>query len=138
MLKEWSDDYLIGIGEIDEQHKGFFEAAHRLYDRILNCEGEKVVEDSVVFLKDYANKHFRTEEALMEKHEFPRLEQHKKLHTQFFEVLDMLVDDLDVFGPSQHLADRALEVSQDWLIHHIAEEDAQYATHLKKRSQDGG
>lgn len=134
MLKEWSDDYLLGIDEIDEQHKGFFEAAHRLYDGILNCEGETVVEDSVAFLKDYADKHFRAEEAFMEKHGYPGLEQHKKLHTGFFEVLDMLVDDFEVFGPSQHLADRALEISQDWLIHHIAEEDAQYAMYVRKQA----
>jgi hemerythrin len=39
-----------------------------------------------------------------------------------------------VLGPSQRLADRALEISQDWLVHHIAEEDAQYVTYVKKRS----
>ena len=133
MLKDWSDDYLIGVDEIDEQHKGFFEAAHRLYDYILNCEGEKVVEESVEFLRDYAGKHFRTEEAFMEKHNFPGLEAHKKLHADFFGGLDMLTEDLRVFGPSQHLADRALEIAQDWLIEHIAEEDAQYASYVKGR-----
>jgi len=133
MLKEWSDDYLVGIEAIDKQHKDFFEAAHRLYDYILNCEGEKTVEESVAFLRDYANEHFQTEEAFMEKHGFPGLEQHKRLHAGFFEVLDMLVDDVKVFGPSQHLADRALEISQDWLIHHIADEDSQYAAYVKDR-----
>ena len=130
MLKAWSDDYSIGIEAIDEQHKGFFEAAHRLYDRILNCEGEMIAEESVAFLRDYANQHFQAEEAFMAKHGYPRLEQHKRLHTEFLEVLDMLVADLEVFGPSQHLADRALEISQEWLIHHIVDEDAQYAQYI--------
>ena len=133
MLKAWSDDYSIGIEVIDEQHRGFFEAAHRLYDHILNCEGEQIVEESVGFLRDYANRHFQTEEAFMAKHEYPHLEQHKKSHTEFLEILEMLVDDLEVFGPSQHLADRALEISQEWLIHHIADEDAQYAKYVKQR-----
>ena len=35
MTKKWSDDYLTGIAEIDEQHQGFFEAARQLYDQIL-------------------------------------------------------------------------------------------------------
>ena len=134
MLKDWPDEYLVGIEEIDHQHKGFFEAAQGMYDGILNCEGQKVAEDSVAFLKDYANRHFRAEEAFMEKHRYPGIEQHKKLHAKFFEALDMLVDDLQVLGPSQRLADRALEISQDWLVHHIAEEDAQYVTYVKKRS----
>ena len=133
MLKDWSDDYLIGIDEIDEQHKGFFEAAHRLYDHILNCEGEKAVEETVEFLRDYAGKHFQTEEAFMAEHEFPGLEKHRKLHAEFFVGLDMLTDDLKIFGPSQHLADRALEIAQDWLVEHIAEEDTQYATYARRR-----
>ena len=133
MLKEWSDEYLIGIDEIDEQHKRFFGTAHQLYDDILNCEGEKSVAEAVEFLRNYANKHFQTEEAFMRKCEFPRLEEHKRLHVQFFESLDQLVEDLNVFGPSQHLADRALEIAQDWLIDHIADEDNLYASHLRKQ-----
>lgn len=135
MLKAWSDEYLTGIEKIDMQHKGFFEATHRLYDYILNCEGEKIVEESVEFLKEYAEMHFRAEEAFMQEHGFPRLEQHKKLHSEFFEELEALLNDLKVFGPSQHLADHALEISQDWLIHHIAEEDIQYADYVKDHLQ---
>ena len=137
MLREWSDEYLIGIDEIDAQHRGFFEAAQRLYDHILNCEGENAAEESIEFLKRYADEHFRTEEAFMERHGFPQLEAHKRLHAGFLEVLDLLVDDLRVFGPSQHLADRALEVSQDWLIRHIADEDSQYAAYVKKPPRGG-
>ena len=133
MITDWSDEYLTGIAEIDRQHQGFFEAAHRLYDQILNCEGEHGVEDAVTFLRDYAEKHFQTEEVFMREHEFPLLEEHKKLHAAFFENLELLVDDLQVFGPSQHLADRALDVAQDWLIDHIAEEDMQYAMHVGRR-----
>jgi hemerythrin len=134
MLKEWSDDYSLGVDVIDAQHKGFFEATHQLYDAILNCEGEKAVEQALEFLWNYASEHFRTEEAFMKQHGFPGLEDHKKLHVGFFEALDMLLDDLRVFGPSQDLADRALEIAQDWLIDHILDEDTQYAAYVKKRS----
>lgn len=54
MLRKWSDDYRIGIEKIDMQHKGFFEPTHRLYEYILNCEGEKIVEESIEFLREYA------------------------------------------------------------------------------------
>jgi hemerythrin len=131
MLKEWSDEYLIGIEELDEQHKGFFEAAHKLYDQILNCEGDKSIGEVVDYLRSYASRHFRTEEAFMRKHNYPRLEEHQQLHIAFFESLDQLVEDFKVFGPTQHLADQALEIAQDWLIDHIADEDVLYASHAK-------
>ena len=133
MLKDWSDDYLLGVGDIDAQHKEFFQATHRLYDSILNCEGEKAVEQALEFLRTYAQRHFQTEEAYMQKHGFPRLEYHKRLHVQFFEALDMLLDDLRVFGPSQDLADRALEIAQDWLIDHIIDEDTQYSAYVRSK-----
>ncbi len=76
-MRDWSDDYLIGIDEIDGQHRGFFDAAHRLYDQILNCEGEHGVEEAVAFLRDYAESHFQTEEAFMRKHGYPHLEGHQ-------------------------------------------------------------
>lgn len=134
MLKDWSDEYLLGVDEIDAQHKGFFEAAHRLYDSILNCEGEKAVEEALAFLRGYAGRHFQAEEAFMQQHGFPRLEYHRKLHVEFFETLDLLLDDLRVFGPSQDLADRALEIAQDWLIDHIIDEDTQYSAYVKQQS----
>jgi len=133
MFREWSDDYLTGIEEIDRQHQGFFEAAHRLYDQILNCEGEYGVEETMAFLRDYAERHFQTEEAFMREHDYPRLEEHQKFHDAFFENLELLADELRVLGPSQHLADRALEVAQDWLIDHIDDEDMHYATYVRRR-----
>ena len=90
-----------------------------------------MVEEAVEFLRDYADRHFRTEEAFMESHKFPGLERHKGLHGAFLEGLDMLNDELKLFGPSQHLADRALEVAQDWLLDHITEEDMQYVMYVK-------
>ena len=68
----------------------------------------------------------------MQKHGFPDLPNHKELHVRFFEGLDQLVDDLKVFGPTQHIAEQALEIAQDWLIDHIADEDTLYAKYVKK------
>jgi hemerythrin len=130
-MRDWSDDYLTGVREIDAQHRGFFEAAQALHDQILNCEGEHGVEDAVAFLRNYAEKHFRTEESFMRAHGFRGLGAHQRLHAAFFENLDQLVEDLEVFGPSQQLADRALEVAQDWLLDHIMEEDMLYAAHVR-------
>ena len=74
MPRDWSDAYCLGIAEIDHQHQGFFNAAQRLADQILNCAGEHGVEDAVAFLRDYAAGHFASEEALMRRHGFPGLD----------------------------------------------------------------
>ena len=138
MLRDWSDAYSINIPEIDHQHQGFFGAAHRLYERILDREEKPALLEAVAFMRNYAQSHFTAEEAFMRKHEYPALVYHQSLHAAFFERLDALAQDLTNFGPSQDLADRALDLTQDWLVDHIADEDVLYALHAKSRAAATG
>ncbi len=134
MLRDWSDVYSVGIAEIDHQHQGFFAASHRLYEQILDREAKQGVAEAVAFMRDYAGSHFQAEEAFMREHEYPGLRAHQALHAAFFERLDALAEDLAVFGPSQDLAERALDLTQDWLVDHIADEDVLYALHARSRT----
>jgi hemerythrin len=135
MLMEWSDEYLIGIEQIDQQHKNFFAAAHRLHDAIMMSEGEQAVEEAMQFLRNYAREHFEAEEAFMQQHAFPGIEEHKKIHARFLNDFDTFVEEYNTHKtPSQELADDVLEIAQDWLIDHIADIDTVYAKHVKSRS----
>jgi len=131
-LIAWSDSYLIGIDEIDKQHKKFFEVVHKFYMDILTCEGETAVEKTLEFLKSYAVEHFQSEEAFLKKYEYPRIEDHKKLHKEFIEKFDTLADQFNTLGPTQGLADEALDMTQNWLTDHISDEDAKYAAHVNQ------
>jgi hemerythrin len=133
MLQTWSPVYSIGIDDIDHQHQGFFAASHRLYEDILDRKGRTAVEEAMKFMRHYAEHHFHTEEAFMREHEYPGLKEHLLLHAGFFRSLDELENDLMMFGPSQALADRALDITQDWLIDHIADEDMLYSLHFKAK-----
>jgi hemerythrin len=135
MLQDWSDKFELGIDEIDAQHKKFFDATHRLYDDILNVRGEHAVEESLVFLRNYAIEHFKTEEAFIQKHGYPRVDEHKQLHVDFIEKLDGLVDEFDIYqAPTQGMADQILELTQGWLTDHIIDEDTLYAEHVRAQS----
>ena len=43
-----------------------------------------------------------------------------------------MMQELKLFGPSQHLADRVWEITQEWLVNHILEEDCRYAHYIKE------
>jgi len=134
MLRNWSEVYSVGIPTIDEQHQGFFAASHRLYEQILDREANQGVAEAITFMRDYAGSHFQTEEAFMRDHEYPALAAHQALHAAFFARLDALAEDLATFGPSPDLAERALDLTQDWLVDHIADEDVLYALHAKSHA----
>ncbi|WP_347338138.1 hypothetical protein [Chromatium okenii] len=73
------------------------------------------MEDAMAFMRNYAEEHFQTEVAFMRKHEY-RFEGAFNPSCGFFRKLDELENDLMMFGPSQALADRALDITQDWFI----------------------
>jgi hemerythrin len=130
MLVNWSDDYSLGISKIDEQHKGFFDAVNRLHEECLSSKGEEVIQGTLAFLGDYARNHFKDEEALMREKGYPGLSEHQKLHADFLQRYDMLIEELKDLGPSQELADTTGEMVIDWLVDHITHEDTAYARHM--------
>ena len=126
----WSEEYLLGIEAVDKQHMGIFEIVHRFYEECLSSEGEKTVADTLAFLKSYTEDHFKAEEALMEEHKYPQLEQHRGLHAAFLDRFGELVHELNSVGPSQELADDTADLVQNWLVDHIAQHDRQYAPYV--------
>jgi len=127
----WSDIYSLGIGEIDNQHKKFFEVARKFHTDVLNSEGEEAVEEALNFLKNYALKHFQSEEAFMNQYDYPRIEKHRQLHEEYIEKFDTLADEFNTSGSSQDLAEEVLAMTQNWLVDHILDEDSHYAKHVK-------
>ena len=130
MLIDWSDEYSIGIPKIDAQHKLFFDGVHRLHKECLANEGEQVVLETLVFLENYVRGHFQNEVAFMREHEYPRIEEHEKLHVEFLKRYLQLIAEFKQSGPSQELAERIGEMVQGWLVNHIAEADTAYAKHV--------
>jgi len=130
MLIDWSDKYSIGIYRIDEQHRFFFEAVHRLHKECLANEGADAVLETLVLLENYASGHFQSEGALMREYEYPRIDEHAKLHAEFLEEYSKLAEEFDELGPSQYLAERMGEMVQEWLVDHIAKADMDYAKHI--------
>jgi len=132
---EWSDDYLVGIDSIDDQHKSFFGFAKRLHRDLSSKQEENCIRESFAFLKDYTIMHFHDEEVFMRDHAYPYVEDHVKLHKDFLEKYDALVYQFQGEGPSEKLADTIARMIQSWFSDHIAQADRDYAWYLKKHPQ---
>ena len=133
-LTDWSDDYLIGIEKIDNQHKEFFRIAHQFFTECLADEGEEYLQDMLNFLGNYARKHFEGEEAFMKEIEYPRLEEHKRLHINFLNRYSELIVEFKEYGRTEKMVNKVLTVVMDWLKDHIAKADGSFAKHAKIHS----
>ncbi|MBF0520960.1 MAG: hemerythrin domain-containing protein [Nitrospirae bacterium] len=61
---EWTDDLIIGVDIIDEQHKEFFRRINLLFQSI-ETNDLKEIARTFLFVRQYVNIHFKTEEDFM-------------------------------------------------------------------------
>jgi len=81
---QWSNKYLIGIKTIDDQHKTLLEMANVMYRAYLNNKHHEILESSLSKLTEYIKFHFKYEEDLFEKYQYPNKDKHILEH-RFFE-----------------------------------------------------
>lgn len=116
---QWNDEFIIGVKDIDEQHKRLFDiadSAYRLlknelvldkYDRIV-----KIFEE----LKDYTVYHFAFEEKYMAEIGYKKLLSHKVYHEDFIQKVNSI--DFDKIDQDQ---DRYLIGILDFVVTWIQE-----------------
>ncbi|WED23011.1 bacteriohemerythrin [Vibrio sp. JC009] len=115
-LIPWSDDYAIGVDEVDQQHKYLFD----LINEVLQSNEDEKLKSSLLKLYRYTREHFRAEEALMERAGYPQYEQHKEMHNLLILKLnDSSTETMN--NPSRR--DALDEFLTSWLVKHILEKD---------------
>src|SRR5579872_2702553 len=70
-LFAWSDDYLLGRAEFDEQHKQLFRMADELDNAVLENRGPESQIGLYGRLVTYLRRHFDNEELLMRESAYP-------------------------------------------------------------------
>lgn len=124
-MLQWREDYLVGIAEIDEQHKKLVEIANRAYallkNDLISDKYDQIVE-IIEELKQYTVYHFKFEEAYMKRIGYKKMFSHIVLHGDFLEKVNSVnlseVDD----NQDEYLL-KILDFVCDWLVSHIVRED---------------
>ncbi|TDX53218.1 bacteriohemerythrin [Orenia marismortui] len=139
MIIKWSDDLNIGIEKIDQQHKEIFTQSNYFLKKIKEdkdnpAELKSNIEDLFYFLTDYFVTHFNDEERLQQKYNYPRYEQHKKVHHNFIERINQIKysfwnEDHDIDYLKHEIKDEILV----WLKDHIIKEDRLISEYIKEQ-----
>lgn len=130
---EWNDEYLLGINEIDLQHKQLLKLANDLYDVTTgNLENYKLQMPSVLKkLTDYTEYHFKNEEDFMEKHGYIGTSAHKMAHKGFINEVGTQIKLLSVENVES--ATKFYDFIVGWVLTHIAKADKVWATFVKSK-----
>lgn len=127
-LVEWNEQLSVGVLEMDTQHKRLIEMINRLHGAMAKGEGAAVLKTIVNELVTYTKVHFASEERLLASRQYPALAVHKQLHEHFTAKVVEMQEKIQAgkmvtsVGVGNFL--------QDWLVHHIQQEDKRYGRHL--------
>lgn len=120
----FTNDCLIGVPEIDDEHRNLFDLIARTNDALQNDKGS-VAEAMTLLneLKQYAQTHFAHEERYMEEIQDAELERQKKEHAAFTEKVNSysFADVTDENAKDIML--EILEYLSKWLMGHILGSD---------------
>ena len=120
----WSNEFSVGVKEMDEQHKKLIGMINRLIEEQKILTEPKTIADLLTEMTDYAQVHFRAEEYLMAEYGYDHKTQQEKQHLAFIDKTIAFYSASDL-GPNI-LSTALLDYLRTWLIGHILKEDMKY------------
>lgn len=128
----WSDEYSLGLPEIDDQHKVLFQVLNRLWASLINRASREEMLAIADELERYTVAHFTAEEVYMRAIEYPDFAEHKKAHKAF---VDRLATEKRVVLAGGNLSLDLVKFLRDWLANHILVTDKAYARTSKPKGR---
>ncbi|WP_085317246.1 bacteriohemerythrin [Derxia lacustris] len=132
-LVHWSDEFSVGIPEVDEQHRGLFELVNRVYEAALHHASSAEVREIVDALEHYTVLHFADEERYMLHARYPDFPSHKTKHDDFVARVRIEKQRLQAGFP---LELDIVNFLSDWLVSHIQRADRDFGEYERHLHED--
>lgn len=127
----WIDDLRTGVLELDRHHKKLVALINELHEAVTGDASPAVLMGCVNTFREYADYHFKAEEAYMRRTEHENLEAHAREHQEFALSMETWFDRL-AEGDSWAGRD-ALQFLKKWFLDHVQHVDQAYAPKKRKR-----
>ena len=119
---KWDDSFLIGIEELDHEHKVLIDDINRLHEELVGYDEKSEIEECLGDIYARMQAHFALEERVMKEHGYEFFDEHKREHE---ELLDSYTEYMvrflnDAGASSSNSIEDALE---HWVINHIITSD---------------
>ena len=135
-LVRWSQQYALGLDEIDEQHRVLIVLINDIWKAIVKREDKTKLFELVGELEKYTIAHFAAEEAFMRVTDYPGFPQHKTEHQKF---VDRVAKERQLAVEQGVLSLDLMYFLRDWLIDHILMSDKAYVDNTKRvKAKEGG
>jgi hemerythrin-like metal-binding protein len=133
----WRDDWLLGFEDLDEQHLELVEVLNNLHRCFLQEKDAGTTADmdnicqQLSLLRKLTRRHFQSEEDLMQKYEYPGLEDHHREHVMLLAELQLHIREIEAGSKPFSLG--TLTAIKHWQIDHLLYSDRKFADFLMCR-----
>jgi hemerythrin len=131
MAISWDESFVLGIDEIDQQHRSLVEHFEKFSASIQEGCATELLLDMATFLAGYANEHFATEERYMVQYHYPRIAEQRQEHADFTADAEELLKRIVHEGASRKIAaDMSVKMVR-WVFQHIRNHDRDMVNYVK-------
>jgi len=127
VLLEWSERFVLGLPDIDEQHRGLVDAMNEVHALDTARAGKGPVRLAMQKLIGLTARHFAFEEAHMESIDYPDLARHRRVHANLQLKLEQCCADHERGNGDLRLD--CYDLLNFWLNSHILGLDRQFVEH---------
>ncbi len=124
---QFTEDCILGMEELDNEHRHLFELINKGMDMLHNDYREDKysdIKELLQELEDYAEQHFAHEEAYMESLRDPELILQRSQHMFFRErLMELVVKNIDGEEQQCQMLEELMDFLARWLYHHIIGSD---------------
>ncbi len=125
-LFEWNDSFLIGIAELDHEHRVLIDDINKLHEELVGAEKKSAIKKCLGEIYVHMQAHFALEERVMKEHEYVFYDEHKREHEQFLEsyaeCMLQFLNGADIFARNP-----IEECLSQWIVDHIITSDKKMA-----------
>ena len=129
---KWTPALKIGHAVIDNQHIELFSLFDEFVEGCAKERGKVSVVELYQSLKDYVEKHFRDEEALMASSGYPGLEKQKREHQKFQRQVSELGSTISRRGVTLIELVQMNKLLVNLLVNHVQDVDQKFGEYLRK------
>jgi len=127
-LVTWDQSYSVSVSKMDAQHQKLFSLINRLHEAMRQGQAQAIVQDTVHELANYTVTHFRAEEELLRRTNYPEFAAHQAEHQKFVAKVQQFSEDVKAGKLTSSIS--VLGFLKDWLAQHIQQTDRSYGAYL--------
>jgi len=127
----WDDGLLTGNELVDGQHRQVFDILKDIVDACKDDTATPRLKETLAVLADYTETHFKDEEDLMLRYNYPGYAKHKRIHEEFKDTISDIIYRFKENGSSRQLSGEVSRVVVRWMVGHIRSEDKRLCKYIR-------